>query len=77
MISDVVDYFQTLQQICSELERVDGLAEFSSEVIEPPNGGMSRPRVLADGQHIEKAAVQFTHSIGQRCRLRQQNAILI
>ena len=65
MISDVVDYFQTLQQqICSELERVDALAEFSSEVIEPPNGGMSRPRVLADGQHIEKAAVQFTHSIG-------------
>ena len=65
MISDVVDYFQTLQQqICSELERVDGLAEFSIEVIEPPNGGMSRPRVLADGQHIEKAAVQFTHSIG-------------
>ena len=65
MISDVVDYFQTLQQqICSEFERVDGLAEFSSEVIEPPNGGMSRPRVLADGQHIEKAAVQFTHSIG-------------
>ena len=65
MISDVVDHFQTLQQqICSEFERVDGLAEFSSEVIEPPNGGMSRPRVLADGQHIEKAAVQFTHSIG-------------
>ena len=65
MISNVVDYFQTLQQqICSELERVDGLAEFSVEVIEPPNGGMSRPRVLADGQHIEKAAVQFTHSIG-------------
>ncbi|MFL6870503.1 MAG: oxygen-dependent coproporphyrinogen oxidase [Candidatus Azotimanducaceae bacterium] len=65
MISDIVDYFQTLQQqICWEFERVDGLAEFSSEVIEPPNGGMSRPRVLADGQHIEKAAVQFTHSIG-------------
>ena len=64
MISDVVDYFHTLQQICSELERVDGLAEFSLEVIEPPNGGMSRPRVLTDGQHIEKAAVQFTHSIG-------------
>lgn len=65
MISDVVDYFQTLQQqICSELERVDALAEFSSEVIEPPNGGVSRPRVLADGQRIEKAAVQFTHSIG-------------
>ena len=65
MISDVVDYFQSLQQtICAEFERIDGLAEFSLEVIEPPGGGMSRPRVLADGQHIEKAAVQFTHSTG-------------
>ncbi len=65
MIANVVDYFQTLQQqICSELERADGLAEFSLEVIEPPNGGMSRPRVIVDGQHIEKAAVQLTHSIG-------------
>ena len=65
LISDVVDYFQSLQQsICAEFERIDGLAEFSVEVIEPPNGGMSRPRVLADGRHIEKAAVQFTHSIG-------------
>ena len=65
MISDVVDYFQTLQQqICLELERADGSAGFSMETIEPPNGGVSRPRVLADGKHIEKAAVQFTHSIG-------------
>lgn len=27
-------------------------------------GGLSRPRVLADGPVIEKAAVQFTHSVG-------------
>ena len=26
--------------------------------------GVARPRVLEDGAHIEKAAVQFTHSIG-------------
>ena len=65
MISDVVDYFQTLQQqICLELEHVDGSAGFSMETIEPPSGGVSRPRVLANGKQIEKAAVQFTHSIG-------------
>ena len=64
LISDVVDYFQSLQQrICAEFERVDRLADFSLRLV-APNGGMSRPRVLADGRHIEKAAVQFTHSIG-------------
>ncbi len=65
MIIDVVDYFKSLQQlICAEFERIDGTAKFSRETIAPPTGGLSQPRVLADGKHIEKAAVQFTHSIG-------------
>ena len=29
-----------------------------------PEGALSRPRVLEDGGEIEKAAVQFTHSLG-------------
>ena len=65
MISEVVDYFKSLQQnICTEFERIDGTAQFSMETITPPNGGLSQPRVIAGGNHIEKAAVQFTHSIG-------------
>ncbi len=65
MIDPVVDYFTTLQQeICSALEQVDTQARFSLETIVPPTGGLSQPRVLADGKHIEKAAVQFTHSKG-------------
>ena len=64
MISEVVDYFKSLQQnICTEFERIDGTAQFSMETITPPNGGLSQPRVIAGGNHIEKAAVQFTHSI--------------
>ena len=65
MIEHVIDYFLSLQStICSELETLDGKATFSTEQIKPPNGGLSQPRVLADGAHIEKAAVQFTHSKG-------------
>ncbi len=66
-VLDVRNYFINLQsKICSELERVDGTATFSREQIESPNGGLSQPRVMADGPHIEKAAVQFTHSIGDQ-----------
>ena len=65
MIEPVVDYFMALQsEICGALETLDGKATFSLEQITPPNGGLSQPRVLADGAHIEKAAVQFTHSKG-------------
>ena len=64
-VLDVRAYFLSLQsQICAALEAVDGQASFSLETIEAPNGGLAQPRVLADGQHIEKAAVQFTHSLG-------------
>lgn len=51
-------------RICAALEAEDGEARFLVEEIDSPNGGLSRPRVLADGPVIEKAAVQFTHSIG-------------
>ncbi len=65
MIETVVAYFLDLQdKICASLEALDQQATFSLEQIKPPTGGLSQPRVLADGQHIEKAAVQFTHSKG-------------
>ncbi|MDA0979156.1 MAG: oxygen-dependent coproporphyrinogen oxidase, partial [Proteobacteria bacterium] len=34
------------------------------ESIETPGGGLSQPRVIDDGRHLERGAVQFTHSIG-------------
>ena len=64
-IEPVRDYFMELQdRIVSGLETLDGDAKFLREEIPGPGGSLSRPRVLADGPHIEKAAVQFTHSIG-------------
>ena len=64
-IEPVKDYFQSLQeQICSTLESLEIDEKFSVENISTPGGGMSKPRVLSDGRQIEKAAVMFTHSIG-------------
>ena len=64
MIEQVTAYFLGLQKsICDNLAAVDGAAEFSIEQIHPPTGGLAQPRVLADGAHIEKAAVpvSYTH----------------
>jgi coproporphyrinogen III oxidase len=65
-IKPVRDYFLELQaHICQTLEIIDGAATFSIESIESPEGGLAQPRVLDDGQHIERGAVQFSHSIGK------------
>ncbi len=65
IVLEVRNYFMDLQtQICATLEQSDDGATFSLEQIESPGGGLSQPRIIADGNHIEKAAVQFTHSPG-------------
>ncbi len=59
-------YFMALQDtICAALERLDGEAEFSRHDLPAPDGGLARPRVMEGGARIEKAAVQFTHSVGR------------
>ena len=64
-IEPVRQYFMDLQDsIVQALEDVDGGAEFLKEDLPGPDGALSRPRVLEGGQRIEKAAVQFTHSLG-------------
>ena len=64
-IVPVRTYFMELQdRIVEALEQLDGTARFRREQVEGPNGALSRPRVLENGPHIEKAAVQFTHSLG-------------
>ena len=64
-ITTVRNHFMNLQsQICLALSDADGEQVFSEEEIQAPNGGLARPRVLANGKYIEKAAVQFTHSVG-------------
>jgi coproporphyrinogen III oxidase len=64
-ITPVRDYFIELQnRIVGALEALDGTARFRREELPGPRGALSRPRVLEGGPHIEKAAVQFTHSLG-------------
>src|SRR5262245_57220344 len=64
-IEPVAEYFIALQtEICARLEQLDGQVRFRGDDISSPGGGLARPRVLEDGRHIEKAAVQFTQSSG-------------
>jgi coproporphyrinogen III oxidase len=65
--SAVRDYLLSLQErICAELESIDGAARFREERFEGPGGALARPRVLEEGDAIEKAAVNFTHARGDR-----------
>lgn len=64
-ITPVRNYFMDLQdRIVAALEDLDGAQRFAVESIPGPGGALSRPRVLQDGAQVEKAAVQFTHSVG-------------
>lgn len=58
-------YLRGLQNtICLALEAADGSARFIEDSVETELGGLSAPRVLSDGVHIERAGVNFTHSVG-------------
>ncbi len=60
-------YLLELQdRICAALERVDEGPGFAEQRIEPPGGGLARPRVLEGGAVIEKAAVNFSNTHGAR-----------
>ncbi len=60
----VAGYFRELQdRICDALVEVDGGA-FDARELPGERGGIARPRVLTDGDVIEKAAVNFSHSRG-------------
>ncbi len=64
-VQPVVDYLAQLQEkYIQHLQHIDAGLIFQGELHSGPRG-TSKPRVASDGQHFEKAAVQFTHSIGQ------------
>lgn len=61
----VHDHLLDLQDlICGGLEDIDG-GKFAEQRFEGPDGALHRPRVLADGKVIEKAAVHFSSSVGR------------
>ncbi len=51
-------------RVCRGFEEVDGEARFLEDAVERPGGGLSRTRVLSDGPHLERAAVNFSHTRG-------------
>ena len=66
-LAAVHDWLQAFQdRVCAALEAEDGEARFLREVIEREGGGLSRPRVLEGGAHVEKAAVNFSRTVGSR-----------
>ncbi len=65
--TQVRDFLRSLQKtICSGLEAVDGEAVFTEYTQGTENGGISAPSVMAGGAHIERAGVNFSHSMGER-----------
>ena len=63
----VKEYLLELQErIASALEREDGKARFQREVLKDERGGLARPWVLDGGEVFERAAVNFSHSMGPR-----------
>jgi coproporphyrinogen III oxidase len=53
-------------RVCEALEAEDGEARFLRDEIAREGGGLSRPRVLEGGPVVEKAAVNFSHTVGSR-----------
>ena len=57
----ISDWFQKLQEeICLEISKVDGKAEFKIDQWQHTAGGGGRSRVLLEGDVLEKAGVNFS-----------------
>jgi len=66
-IDPVKDYLLGLQDaICAALEEEDAGARFAEDRWEHAGGGGGRSRVLADGEVLEKAGINFSHVRGDR-----------
>ena len=64
-VSLVRSHLMQLQdEICGTLEGQEPHARFGGTPSEGPGEALARPRVLANGEVLEKAAVNFTASVG-------------
>ncbi len=63
----VREYLLGLQdELCGQIEAVDGAATFRTDIWERPEGGGGRTRVLAGGKVMEKGGVAFSDVRGTR-----------
>lgn len=66
-ISLVKNYLLQLQNnICSELEKLDGSGQFIIDPWERPEGGGGISRVMSNGTVFAKAGVNFSHVMGDK-----------
>lgn len=66
-INAVKEYLLSLQDnICTQLEAVDGSGKFEEDSWDREAGGGGRTRVLANGAIIEKGGVNFSHVFGDK-----------
>ena len=64
-VEPVKEFLLGLQdRICEALEAQEPKERFGRIELPGERGGLARPRVLEEGEVIEKAAVQFSHSMG-------------
>ncbi|KHD28465.1 oxygen-dependent coproporphyrinogen oxidase [Xenorhabdus nematophila] len=64
-ISQVKNFFLSLQdQICQQLEQIDGHSTFIEDYWQREEGGNGRSRVLTTGHVFEQAGVNFSHVTG-------------
>lgn len=62
---EIASGFQSLQDfICSELEKLDGKANFNEDIWTREEGGGGRTRTIADGNLLEKGGVAFSAVYG-------------
>ena len=66
-IEHVKTYFQSLQKrVCQAFEEREPIKKFSSEENKSETGGIGKPKVIDDGVHVERGAVQYTYSKGTK-----------
>jgi coproporphyrinogen III oxidase len=64
--ADVSNYLLTLQQdICQQLEKADGQAQFFEDAWSRPQGGAGLTCVMSQGAVIEKCGVNYSHVFGE------------
>ena len=62
---EVLEYLRNLQDdICKQIEQLDGNSKFQEDEWERPEGGGGRTRVLQEGAVFEQAGVGFSHVFG-------------
>ncbi len=66
-IDEILKYLHSLQDhICEQLETVDKIAKFQTDMWQRPEGGGGRTRILQNGGIFEQAGIGLSHVYGEQ-----------